>query len=52
MDKNGGLLINPLLQKDTATYECKSVMLWNNRITEFLHGSSINLKIEGIILVD
>lgn len=46
MDKYGGLIINPLLQQDAATYECKSFMLWDN-ITAFVHGSSINLKIKG-----
>ena len=51
MDKYGGLMINPLFQQDAATYKCRSVRLWNNRITQFIHGSSVNLKIEGNCLI-
>ena len=48
IDKYGGLLINPILRQDAATYECRSFMSTDN-ITTFLHGSSIDFKIQGNI---
>lgn len=47
MDKDGGLLINPFLQQDEATYECRGFMSTNTITQSIVHGSSINLKIQG-----
>ena len=47
MDKHGGLLINPILQEDEATYECRGFMSTNTVTHSIVHGSSINLKIQG-----